>query len=88
VKDYATLLFKSPKTLSNIFSKHIGKSPLTVINERIILEAKRLLLYSQKSTDEIAQELGYKDTGHFSKFFKKHAGYSPSNFKNLKFTPE
>lgn len=45
VKDYANLLFKSPKTLSNIFSKHINKSPLTVINERIILEAKRLLLY-------------------------------------------
>lgn len=84
VKDYANLLFKSPKTLSNLFSKHIGKSPLLVINERIILEAKRLLLYSDKSTEEIAQELGYNDSSHFSKFFKKHVGDSPSSYRKLK----
>jgi AraC-like DNA-binding protein len=84
VKEYANLLFKSPKTLSNIFSKYIGKSPLAVINERILLEAKRLLLYSTKATDEIAYELGYKDAAHFSKFFKKHEGVSPSAFKKIK----
>lgn len=84
VKDYATLLHKSPKTLSNLFSKHIEKSPLSIINERIILEAKRLILYSDKSNEEIAQELGYKDAGHFSKFFKKHVGNSPTNFKKIK----
>jgi len=84
VKDYADLLHKSPKTLSNLFSKQIQKSPLIMINERIILEAKRLLLYSNKSTDEIAMELGYKESGHFSKFFKKHVGHSPSAFKKLK----
>ncbi len=84
VKDYANLLHKSPKTLSNLFSKFSEKSPLMVINERIILEANRLLLYSQKSSDEIAQELGYNDSAHFSKFFKKHQGVSPSAFKKLK----
>jgi len=84
VKDYANLLFKSPKTLSNLFPKYGEKSPLTVINERILLEAKRLLLYSDKTTDEIAQELGYNDSGHFSKFFKKHQGQSPTVFKKDK----
>lgn len=84
VKEYATLLFKSPKTLSNLFTKHINKSPLNVINERIILEAKRLLLYSSLSSDEIATELGYKDSSHFSKFFKKHTGLNPSAFKKSK----
>jgi len=84
VKDYANMLYKSPKTLSNLFTKHIGKSPLAVINERIILEAKRLLLYSDKTNDEISDDLGYKDAGHFSKFFKKHEGSSPSVFKKLK----
>lgn len=84
VKDYANLLFKSPKTLSNLFPKYSDKSPVMVINDRIVLEAKRLLLYSDKSTDEISRELGYKDPGHFSKFFKKHEGLSPTIFKKKK----
>ena len=81
VKEYANLLFKSPKTLSNIFKKYSDKTPLEFINERIVLEARRLLLYSAKSTDEIASELGYKDSSHFSKFFKRHAGISPRLFR-------
>ena len=81
VKDYATLLHKSPKTLSNIFLKYGDKSPLTFINERIILEARRLILYSQKSTEEIADELGYNDSSHFSKFFKRHESQSPSKLR-------
>jgi len=86
VQEYASLLFKSPKTLSNIFPKYSDKTPLQVINERILLEAKRLLLYSSKSTDEIALELGYSDSSHFSKFFKKQEGTSPSVYKKTKLT--
>ncbi len=81
VKDYARLLFKSPKTLSNLFRKYGEKSPLTIINERILLEAKRLFLYSSKTNEEIAHSLGYKDAGHFSKFFKNHEGISPLAFR-------
>jgi AraC-like DNA-binding protein len=84
VKEYADLLFKSPKTLSNLFHKYGDKTPLAVINERILLEAKRLLLYSDKTTEEITFDLGYTDTGHFSKFFKNHEGLSPSLFKKSK----
>ena len=84
VKDYADLLFRSPKTLSNLFHKYGKKTPLSIIHERIILEAKRLLLYSDKTTEEIAFDLGYKDSGHFSKFFKKQEGVSPSLFKKNK----
>lgn len=86
VKDYANLLFKSPKTLSNLFPKYGDRSPLMVINDRIVLEAKRLLQYSDKTSEEIARELGYKDSSHFSKFFKKHEGLSPSIFKKRKIT--
>jgi len=88
VKDYAKLLFKSPKTLSNLFPKYGDKSPIEFINDRIVLEAKRLLLYSEKSTEEIANELGYKDSGHFSKFFKKHNGQSPTVFRKSRLVTE
>ncbi len=84
VKDYADMMYKSPKTLSNLFNKYGGKSPLAMIHERILLEAKRLLLYSDKTTEEIAFDLGYKDSGHFSKLFKKLEGQSPSLFKKNK----
>ena len=81
VAQYAELLFKSPKTLSNLFKKTGDASPLKIINERILLEAKRLLLFSTKNADEIGYELGYKEASHFSKFFKSHTGLPPARFK-------
>ncbi|ARN78087.1 AraC family transcriptional regulator [Nonlabens spongiae] len=81
VADYAKLLYKSPKTLSNFFKKHEVSSPLKIINDRIISEAKRLLLNSNLSAEEIGYELGYKEPSHFSKFFKKHVGMSPLSFR-------
>lgn len=81
VADYAELLFKSPKTLSNVFKKMGDKSPLKIINERIVLEAKRLLLYSNMTAEEIAYELGYREPAHFSKFFKNQVGVAPGSFK-------
>ncbi|MGB0523821.1 MAG: helix-turn-helix domain-containing protein, partial [Flammeovirgaceae bacterium] len=50
VKDYAELLYKSPKTLSNLFSTYNQKSPQQIIQERIVLEAKRLILFTDKQT--------------------------------------
>lgn len=82
VQDYADLLNKSPKTLSNIFSKYSDKTALQIIRERITLEAKRLLLYTDKTMKEIAFELGFSDPVVFSKFFKKNTGTPPGSFKN------
>lgn len=84
VKDYADLLFKSPKTLSNVFHKYGEKTPLMVIHDRILLEAKRLLLFSDETLEEITYRLGYTDSGHFSKFFKKNEGASPRQFRKNK----
>ena len=82
VADYAEMLFKSPKTLSNLFKKMGDSTPLMTINERIVLEAKRLLLYSDKTAEEIAFDLGYNEAGHFSKFFKNQVGIPPVKFRN------
>ncbi len=85
VKEYASLLFKSPKTLSNIFSKIGFKTPLQYIQDRKMLEARRLLHYSSLHIKEIAYEIGFDDIQSFSRFFKKNEGISPSEFKqNLK----
>lgn len=81
VKDYATLLGKSPKTLANVFTNHSSKTPLTIINVRILLEAKRLLLFSDKPVKEISELLGYTYESHFSKFFKEHQETTPLQFR-------
>ncbi|APY08601.1 AraC family transcriptional regulator [Winogradskyella sp. J14-2] len=80
VSFYAQQLFKSPKTLSNNFAK-LNRSPLQIIHERIILEAKRLLTYTDKSAKEIAHDIGFEDASHLSRLFKKYTSKSPSEFK-------
>lgn len=84
VADYAEILNKSPKTLSNLFAQFNDKTPLQVIQERKILEAKRLFMFTDKTAKEIAYELGFEDAAHFSKFFKNSTGFSPSDFKKNK----
>ena len=80
VSFYAEKLYKSPKTLSNNFAK-LNRSPLQIIHQRIVLEAKRLLTYTDKSAKEIAYEIGFDDASHLSRLFKKHTSQSPSEFK-------
>ncbi|HEY4289405.1 MAG TPA: helix-turn-helix domain-containing protein [Puia sp.] len=86
VKFYAEQLNRSPKTLSNLFALYNHKSPMGVIRERITQEAKRLLIYTDKTAKEIAYYIGFEDAGHFGKFFKKQTGQSPSEFKNASVT--
>lgn len=84
VSAYADMLNKSPKTLSNLFALYSQKSPLAMIHERIILEARRLLTYTDKSTKEIAFELGFDEVSSFNKMFKRMMNISPGDFRGLK----
>jgi len=83
VKEYAELLFKSPKTLSNLFAKLSDKTPLQYIQDRILLEARRSLAYTDKPVKEIAYELGYDDVQSFSRFFRSQEGKSPTEFRAI-----
>jgi AraC-like DNA-binding protein len=85
VAEYAEMLHKSPKTISNIFSKLGTKTPLQYIQERKILEARRLLRYSNLQIKEISYQIGFGDLQAFSRFFKKYEGISPSEFKEKRF---
>ena len=80
VSEYADLLHKSPKTIANVFSKNSDLTPLEVIHKRVIMEAKRMLLYTDKSAKEIGYELGYNDPAQFSKLFKKETGITATQF--------
>lgn len=81
VAEYADLLNKSPKTISNLFGKVHDKTPLQMIQNRIMLEVRRLLKYSSKPISEIGYEVGFNDPQTFSRFFKKNEGVSPSEFR-------
>lgn len=84
VKFYANQLHRSPKTLSNLFALYNSRSPLAVIQERVVLEAKRLLIYTDKTSKEIAYELGFEDVAYFSNFFKKNTSLAPTAFRKSK----
>jgi AraC family transcriptional regulator, transcriptional activator of pobA len=81
VADYAELLHRSPKTLSNLFAQVSPKTPLQIINERKMLEARRLLRYTDQAVSDIAYAIGYEDVQTFSRFFKTQEGMSPSAFR-------
>jgi AraC family transcriptional regulator, transcriptional activator of pobA len=82
VKEYAQLLNKSPKTIANTFARLSDKTPLQFIRERRMLEAKRLLNYTDKQVSEIAYEIGFEDVQAFSRGFRHETGYSPTAFRN------
>ncbi len=81
VVEYANLLNKAPKTLSNLFKKLGNKTPLQFIQNRLLIEAIRLLKYSDKSISDIGYELGFSDVQSFSRFFKKQKGFSPNEYR-------
>ncbi len=81
VADYADLLNLTPKALTKKLQKITNVSPSIVIQERVLLEAKRELIYSNKSIKEIAFGLGFSDPAYFSRFFTKHTTESPLSFR-------
>lgn len=84
VKEYADLMYKSPKTIANVFSKNSDRTPLEIIHQRVIIEAKRMLLYTDKTAKEIGSELGYNDSAQFSKLFKRNTNMTTTEFKKTK----
>jgi AraC-like DNA-binding protein len=80
--DYADLLYISPKALAKITKTHFNKTLSSLINERIIIEAKRELYLTDKTVKEIAYELGYEDEFYFSRFFKVNAEVSPQLYRD------
>ncbi len=80
-KDYAELLYITPNHLNAICNDLLGISAGEVIRNRILLEAKRLLINLDLSVAEIGYRLNFSDNSYFTKFFKKYIGSTPEEFR-------
>ncbi|MCE3279105.1 MAG: Transcriptional regulator, AraC family [Bacteroidetes bacterium] len=81
VNEYADLLNLSSNHLSETLKKVTGKTAGELIQERIVLEAKRLLLHAEITTKEVGYHLNFSDPSYFSRFFKSNTGFSPEEFR-------
>ena len=81
VQDYASQLSVSNDYLNRYVKEKTGKSPKDYIQDKLVIEAKRLLLFSEMSSKELAYEIGFEEPSHFNTFFKKHSGHSPIAFR-------
>jgi AraC-like DNA-binding protein len=81
VKDYAVKLNITQHHLNHTIKRVTGKTATEVIRARSILEAKRLLHFSDSSVSEIAAQLNYFDSSYFAKIFKADTGLAPLDFR-------
>ena len=81
VSDYAQMLNLTAYQLNAITKSTLDKTCSELINEYIILEAKRYLLATGNQINQIAYHLGYEDVSYFIRFFKKNVGASPEMFR-------
>ena len=80
---YAEKLNLSLKHLNDLTNNTLGKTVTQLIHERILLEAKRGIAYTDKSIKEMSYELGFKDPAYFNRFFKKLMGKTPDEFRKI-----
>jgi AraC-like DNA-binding protein len=81
VSEYADRLGYSPRTLNRLARRHIGLSAKEMIDERVVLEAKRLLAHGDEPVAEIAEQLGFDDASNFSSWFRRQNQVTPGAFR-------
>jgi len=82
-RDYAELMYITPNHLNALCNDLLGISAGEVIRNRILLEAKRLLINLDLTIAEIGYQLNFNDNSYFTKFFKKYAGSTPEEFRKI-----
>ena len=81
VSDYSKKISVTEKRLNQATSKILDKSPKQMIDERVMLEAKRLLAHTNESVKEIGFDLGFDEPTNFIKYFRKHSHSTPIEFR-------
>ncbi len=85
--DYAASLGMTTERLNEHCKRASGVTAGHLLRQRVLTEAKRQLLFTGISASEIAYELGFADPTHFSRFFRRYTGLSPSDFRGGKPVP-
>ncbi|MGI4862854.1 MAG: helix-turn-helix domain-containing protein, partial [Janthinobacterium lividum] len=81
VSDYAARLRLRPGVLNEQLRQQSGKTAGTLLHERLVLEARRLLFHTGLSVAEIAFALGFEDPSYFSRFFRRLTGQAPAAYR-------
>lgn len=81
VNEYAEMLFVTSNYLNKAVKQITGKTALEQIHEMLILEAKMLLKQSGMNVSEVADYLNFEGPSYFARFFKKHTGYTPTDYR-------
>ena len=82
VSEYAAVLNISAGHLSEVVKEQSGRPAIKHIHERLVLEARRLLVHTGTSLKEITVDLGFSDASYFTRFFKRETGVTPANYRN------
>ena len=81
IEHYATALGISAAHLNALCRRLCGQSALAMINQRLLLEAKRNLVYTAMTVNQVSDSLGFSEPAYFSRFFKRGTGQSPKQFR-------
>lgn len=81
VEQYARKIGITPAHLNVLCRQIVGQSALELIHQRIVLEAKRSLVYTSMTISVVSDTLGFSDPAYFTRFFKRHVGVSPKQFR-------
>jgi transcriptional regulator, AraC family len=82
VAHYASEIGMSGVHLNTLCREFHGCSALSVVHQRLLLEAKRSLLYTSMTVSQISDYLGFSDATYFSRFFRRATGASPRGFRD------
>jgi AraC family transcriptional regulator, transcriptional activator of pobA len=84
VHEYADRLHLTPNYLNALCRQHLHHTASELIQRRVVVEAQRLLTHSTRSVQQVADALGFDDPSYFSRYFRKHTGQTPEQFRRRK----
>ncbi len=84
INEYAAMLHITPNHLTQMVKKVTGNTSAKLLQNKVILETKRLLIHTEMTVTEIAETMSFSDQSYFTKFFKKASGITPLQYRKSK----